>query len=43
MLVAKTFLLPPSPFPEFQINMTILYFKRFRVKLYNKSNRKKNL
>ena len=43
MLVAKTFLLPPSPFPEFQINMTILYFKRFRVKLYSKSIRKKNL
>ena len=41
MLVAKTFLLPPSPFPEFQINMTILYFKRFRVKLYSKSIRKK--
>ena len=28
MLVAKTFLLPPSPFPKFQINMTILYFKK---------------
>ena len=44
MPVAKTFLLPPPPpFPKFQINMTILYFKRFIVKLYNKSIRKKNL